>query len=69
MPITMKKYKCKDCGFISNQSTNHYGNTYNWDHFNCCPNCPPWKKYPEYGGRTIWECIEQPIKKRNNSNG
>jgi hypothetical protein len=25
---------------------------------NCCPKCPPWAKYPEFGGSTVWECVE-----------
>lgn len=37
-----KKYKC----------------TWSYGHYNVCPNCPPYKKYPEYGGQTIWECKE-----------
>jgi hypothetical protein len=24
-----------------------------------CPRCPPHAKYPEFGGQTIWECIER----------
>lgn len=56
--MTPKKYKCTQCGYIAVQNTNHYGSTWSFGHFNVCPQCPPYKKYPEYGGQTIWECIE-----------
>ena len=59
-PMTAKKYKCQRCGHVVTQSTNHYGETYSWGRFNTCPNCPPWAKYAEFGGCTIWECLEQP---------
>jgi hypothetical protein len=26
--------------------------------FNTCQNCPPYKKYAEFGGQTVWECME-----------
>lgn len=64
MRITTKKYKCRACGAITEQSTNHYGPTYSWGHFNCCPNCPPWRKYSEFGGSTIWDCIDKPIEEK-----
>jgi len=57
--ITPKKYKCKRCGYVKTQYTNHNGNTWSWGRFNTCLNCPPWAKYPEYGGNTVWECLEQ----------
>jgi hypothetical protein len=57
--ISDKKYKCQRCGHIEKQSTNHYGQTYSLDHFNTCPKCPPWAKYPEFGGSTTWECVEK----------
>ena len=57
--ITTKKYKCKECGHITEQATNHYGSTWSWGKFNTCPKCPPYKKYPEYGGSTVWECMEK----------
>lgn len=25
---------------------------------NTCPACPPFKKYPEFGGATVWDCVE-----------
>lgn len=59
-PITAKKYKCQRCAHVVTQSTNHYGETYSWGRFNTCPNCPPWAKYAEFGGSTVWECLEQP---------
>ncbi len=57
-PISLKAYACARCGFITHQSTNHYGGTWSVGHFNCCPNCPPWAKYPEFGGLTKWICQE-----------
>jgi len=57
--IAVKRYKCKRCGHVAKQSTNHYGNTWSWGHYNTCPKCPPWAKYPEFGGATVWECMEQ----------
>lgn len=56
--ITHKRYKCKRCGYVGTQATNHYGETYSWGHYNACPNCPPYAKYPEFGGLTIWQCLE-----------
>ncbi len=58
--ITAKRYKCSECGCEVMQDTNHYGQTYSWGRVNVCPQCPPYKKYPEYGGITIWICQEQP---------
>ena len=57
-PATAKSYKCKRCGHVTTQTTNHYGETYSLGRFNTCPNCPPWAKYAEFGGSTVWECIE-----------
>jgi hypothetical protein len=62
-PQTEKRYRCTRCGHISKQVTNHYGNTYSYGHVNCCPTCPPYAKYSEFGGTTIWECLEVPPKK------
>ena len=59
--ITVKEYRCIRCGFTKKQGTNHYGNTWSAGHYNCCPKCPPFAKYPEYGGRTLWECLEKSI--------
>lgn len=56
---TAKTYKCSQCGAESKQVTNHFGVTYSFGHYNCCPNCPPYKKYPEMGGLTIWECQDK----------
>lgn len=55
---TNKKYKCSKCGHITTQCTNHYRLTTSHDKFNTCPQCPPYRKYPEYGGQTIWICME-----------
>jgi hypothetical protein len=57
--ITSKQYKCTQCGYVEAQNTNHYENTWSVGEWNCCPKCPPYKKYAMYGGQTIWECIEQ----------
>lgn len=56
--ITTKKYACARCGHVTEQATNHYGSTWSWGRVNCCPNCPPWAKYSEFGGQTIWKCLE-----------
>ena len=58
--ITDKKYQCRRCGHETQQATNHYGPTYSWGRYNTCPACPPWAKYPEFGGATVWNCCEQP---------
>lgn len=57
---TEKAYACKRCGFVSKQVTNHYGDTWSFGRVNTCPKCPPWAKYPEFGGRTVWECQDKP---------
>ena len=57
--ITIKDYECTKCGFVKKQGTNHYGNTWSVGHYNCCPECPPYAKYPEFGGQTLWKCIEE----------
>lgn len=59
-PATSKRYHCTRCGHVSHQVTNHYGQTWSWGRVNTCPSCPPWAKYPEYGGTTIWDCDEVP---------
>ena len=50
-----RAYRCTRCGALSVQVTNHTGKTYSCGHFNTCPSCPPWAKYPEHGGGTVWE--------------
>ena len=59
-PITNKTYQCEKCQTTTIQATNHYGATWSNGHFNCCPNCPPHAKYPEFNGRTIWRCLDLP---------
>ena len=54
---TPKRYACTRCGHETVQTTNHQGNTWSLDHFNCCPKCPPYAKYPEFGGQTIWKYV------------
>lgn len=56
---TPKLYRCKRCGHETTQDTNHTGEAWSWGHFNTCAKCPPWAKYPEFGGQTVWECIEK----------
>jgi hypothetical protein len=55
--ITAKKYRCTKCGCITIQNTNHNGSTWSSGHWNCCPQCPPYAKYPEFGGQTLWEYV------------
>lgn len=52
-------YACARCGHETIQTTNHLGNTYSAGHFNTCPKCPPYAKYPEYGGSTVWNYIRE----------
>ena len=56
--MTEKVYRCQRCGFEAPQKTNHYGQTWSYEHFNTCSKCPPWAKYPEFGGSTIWVCVD-----------
>lgn len=56
---TPKTYKCRRCGHETTQTTNHYGSTWSFGRMNTCPKCPPWAKYPEFGGSTIWDCCER----------
>ena len=58
--ISYKDYQCSDCGHIKKIDTNHWGQCYSLGHYNTCPNCPPYKKYPEFGGSTTWNCLEEP---------
>jgi hypothetical protein len=57
-PMTAKRYKCNRCGHVVEQATNHYGPTWSFDRVGCCPKCPPWAKYGEFGGQTTWTCME-----------
>lgn len=61
-----KRYRCTRCGHVQMIQTNHYGACWSYDHYNCCPECPPFAKYPEYGGRTVWECLDEPMKETAN---
>ncbi len=56
--ISSKLYRCKRCGHEERKDTNHFGECYSWGHVNTCPKCPPWAKYPEFGGSTTWVCVE-----------
>lgn len=62
---TNKPYKCTQCNHVENITTNHYGPCWSWGRHNCCPKCPPYKKYSEYGGQTVWVCEEDPPKGTN----
>ncbi len=57
--ITIKRYACNRCGHVERQSTNHHGSTWSWGRINTCPVCPPWAKYSEFGGRTVWTCLDR----------
>lgn len=54
MKHTNNVYKCSQCDCETIQKTNHNGSTYSAGRFNCCPQCPPYKKYPGFGGSTVW---------------
>lgn len=56
--ITSKVYRCKRCGHEQQIETNHFGECYSVRHYNVCPACPPWAKYPEFGSVTTWVCAE-----------
>jgi hypothetical protein len=56
--ITSKRYRCQRCGHEQKISTNHYGECYSAGHSNCCPKCPPWAKFAEFGSSTTWVCVE-----------
>lgn len=58
--LSYKLYKCKECGHTTSMQTNHFGNTWSAGKMNTCEKCPPHKKYPEYDGQTIWECVYKP---------
>lgn len=57
--IKSKLYRCKRCGHERQIQTNHYGECYSLGHYNACPACPPWAKYSEFGGLTVWVCTEK----------
>lgn len=56
--ILNKNYRCTKCGYETVSATNHFGTTWSFGRFNVCPKCPPYAKYPEFGGQTIWECMD-----------
>ena len=55
-----KRYKYRRCGHVKKIRTNHYGPCWSWGRVNTCPDCPPYAKYPEFGGQTIWDCLDSP---------
>jgi DNA-directed RNA polymerase subunit RPC12/RpoP len=56
--VSYKLYKCRRCGFEKKIKTNHFGSVWSFGRYNTCPECPPFAKYPEYGGQTYWDCQE-----------
>ena len=54
-----RNYECTRCKHKSKQVTNHNGNTWSWGRCNVCPSCPPWAKYAEFGGHTLWTCLDK----------
>ena len=56
---TDRVYKCARCGHEVTQRTNHKGETYGLGHYNTCPKCPPWAKYPEFGGSQRWVYVRE----------
>ena len=59
-PATPKRYRCRRCKHEKTQTTNHHGPTWSWGRVNTCPKCPPHAKYPEFGGQTVWDCMDAP---------
>lgn len=59
-PLSAKRYRCDRCGHVEMQTTNHFQPTWSSGRMNVCPKCPPWAKYPEYGGATTWTCLDKP---------
>lgn len=58
LPIAPREYACSRCGTVTTLTTNHNGESYSVGRYNCCPNCPPYAKYPEFGSLTRWLCVE-----------
>ena len=56
---TYKLYECTQCGYREKIYTNHFGDCWSCGRHNTCPKCPPFRKYPEYGGQTMWKCLEK----------
>lgn len=50
--VRAKKYRCSRCGHVTEQTTNHYGETYSVGRFHACPVCPPFTR------PTRWICCE-----------
>lgn len=59
--VTVKRYRCSQCGHVQPIPTNHYGPCWSFNRYNTCPKCPPFRKYPEYSGQTIWYCLDLPV--------
>ena len=57
---TPKRYRCDRCSHVITMTTNHYQPTWSHGHYGVCPMCPPWAKYPEFGGQTTWTCLDKP---------
>lgn len=54
-----KRYCCLRCKHEKRIVTNHYGSCWSLDRYLTCSNCPPYAKYPEYGGQTVWVCLDE----------
>lgn len=52
--IRSKKYHCAECGYEKEIQTNHYGQCYSLGNYDCCPQCPPYKR------PNTWVCQENP---------
>lgn len=57
--IVARVYCCKRCGHETTQQTNHTESTWSCGRWNTCPECPPFAKYPEFGGQTVWEYVKE----------
>lgn len=53
-PSKERWYACSRCATRKLIETNHFLECYSLGRHNTCPSCPPYAKYPEYGGTTIW---------------
>lgn len=67
--ITFKTYYCSECKYEKQIDTNHFGECYSWGRYNTCPKCPPYKKYPEFGGGSIWKLKKNDNGKKDNTIG
>jgi DNA-directed RNA polymerase subunit RPC12/RpoP len=53
-------YRCSQCKTETTLKTNHTGEVYSQgSRFLSCPSCPPWRKYAEFGGMTVWQYVRE----------